>query len=161
MVSLAVFCCLPLRLAVTPSMPRGIYLLLAPRTPDRGVISAVCLPPDLACFGRDRGYLGGFGPCPCFSKPVVKTVLGLPGDQIDLDERGLAINGVPIPNSAPLIRDSAGRSLPRIPDGTYRVPASYLWLFGGSDRRSWDSRYYGPVPSANVLGSLKPLLTLP
>jgi conjugative transfer signal peptidase TraF len=142
-------------------MPRGVYLVLAPRTPDRGVISAVCLPQDLACFGRQRGYLGGSGPCPCHTKPVVKTVLALAGDLVALDDRGLTVNGAFVPNSAPLARDSAGRGLPRIARGTYRVPASHLWLFGSADRRSWDSRYYGPVPAANVVGSLKPVLTLP
>jgi conjugative transfer signal peptidase TraF len=142
-------------------MPRGVYLVLAPRTPDRGVISAVCLPQDLACFGRQRGYLGGSGPCPCHTKPVVKTVLGLAGDLVTLDDHGLTVNGAFVPNSAPLARDSAGRGLPGIAKGTYRVPASHLWLFGSADRRSWDSRYYGPVPAANVVGSLQPVLTLP
>src|SRR4051812_19180152 len=108
-------------------MPRGLYLVLAPRTPDRGVISAVCLPQDLACFGRQRGYLGGSGPCPCHTKPVVKTVLGLAGDLIELDDQGVTVNGVFVPNSAPLTRDSAGHGLPRIAKGTYRVPASHLW----------------------------------
>lgn len=160
-VAFVCLCLLPLRFTTTPSVPRGLYLVLAPETPERGAFAAVCLPSDLACFGRDRGYLGGSGPCPCQTRPVVKTILGLPGDVIEVEPDGLRINHSPIPGSAALAQDSMGRNLPRLPSGTYRIPASHLWLFGAADRRSWDSRYYGPVPAANVVGSLRPLLTLP
>jgi conjugative transfer signal peptidase TraF len=159
LVVFACLCLLPLRLTTTPSIPRGLYLVLAPETPEHGALAAVCLPLDLACFGRNRGYLGGSGPCPCHTRPVVKTILGLPGDVVELGEAGLRLNDSRIPGSAPLARDSMGRDLPRIAYGLYRVPASHLWLFGAADRRSWDSRYYGPVPAANVVGSLRPLLT--
>ena len=33
-----------------------------------------------------------------------------------------------------------------------------VWLFGFNDRRSWDSRYFGPVPLANVRGEIKPVV---
>ncbi len=37
--------------------------------------------------------------------------------------------------------------------------AGQVWLFGFNDRRSWDSRYFGPIPLANVRGEIEPVVT--
>jgi type IV secretory pathway protease TraF len=33
------------------------------------------------------------------------------------------------------------------------------WLFGFNDAHSWDARYFGPVPLANLRGVLTPVVT--
>ena len=43
--------------------------------------------------------------------------------------------------------------------GARRVAPGEVWLFGFNDRRSWDARYFGPVPLADVRGVLKPMVT--
>jgi type IV secretory pathway protease TraF len=40
-----------------------------------------------------------------------------------------------------------------------RVGAGEVWLFGFNDARSWDARYFGPVPAAGVRGVLRPVVT--
>ncbi len=35
-----------------------------------------------------------------------------------------------------------------------------VWLFGLHDARSWDSRYFGPVPVNAVRGAVEPVITL-
>jgi type IV secretory pathway protease TraF len=68
------------------------------------------------------------------------------------------VNGVRFRRSAVASHDSAGRPLPHIAWGTHRVPSGQVWLFGFNDRWSWDSRYFGPVPLANVRGEIKPVV---
>ena len=59
----------------------------------------------------------------------------------------VAVNGERLANSATMAQDSAGRSLKHVVWGKRRVGADEVWLFGLNNRRSWDSRYFGPVPS--------------
>jgi type IV secretory pathway protease TraF len=40
-----------------------------------------------------------------------------------------------------------------------RVGEGEIWLFGFNNARSWDARYFGSVPSANLRGGLKPVVT--
>jgi type IV secretory pathway protease TraF len=43
--------------------------------------------------------------------------------------------------------------------GIHRVAPDEVWLFGFNDERSWDARYFGAVPLAEVRGVLRPVLT--
>jgi type IV secretory pathway protease TraF len=40
------------------------------------------------------------------------------------------------------------------------VQPGHVWLAGSGHDRSWDSRYFGPVPVAGVRGVARPILTL-
>jgi type IV secretory pathway protease TraF len=67
------------------------------------------------------------------------------------------VNGEPVADTAQLDEDSAGRPLRPIPTGTYNVPAGAVWLLSGHDPRSFDSRYFGAVPRANIQGIARPV----
>jgi type IV secretory pathway protease TraF len=43
--------------------------------------------------------------------------------------------------------------------GAYRVGTGEVWLFGFNDTRSWDARYFGPVPLTGIRGVLRPVVT--
>jgi conjugative transfer signal peptidase TraF len=88
---------------------------------------------------------------------LIKTVAAIPGDEVDVTAGGIAVNGHPIPRSAPLPRDDAGRKIQAMERGTYRVGPATVWIIAGSDIRSFDSRYFGPVPIANLRGQARPL----
>ena len=75
----------------------------------------------------------------------------LPGDEVEIEPGFVAVNGVKFPNSQTAARDSAGRPLAHVLSGAYRVGAGEVWLFGFNNRRSWDARYFGSVPAANLL----------
>ena len=72
----------------------------------------------------------------------------LPGDVVELEPDGVAVNGVTFPNSQTAARDSAGRPLAHVAWGVHRVSAGEVWLFGFHNARSWDARYFGPVPAS-------------
>ena len=71
----------------------------------------------------------------------------------------VAVNGQRLEHSATLSRDSRGRSVRHVAWGRYTVPMDQVWLFGTKDARSWDSRYFGPVPARSVRAALEPVLT--
>lgn len=150
-----------LRINFTGSMPIGIYSLspLAPGGARRGMLVAVCAPADPARLGRQRGYLAA-GPCPDETELLLKTVAAIAGDDVDVTAAGVTVNGCTFPQSRPLPRDRSGRPLAPWPPGRYRLGQRQIWL-SAPNPRSWDSRYWGPVPESGVRAEASPLLVLP
>lgn len=149
--------CAGLRINMTPSYPRGLWRI-APL--DRGVavgdLVFICLP-DTAEFERafDRGYIRR-GLCAGGLSPLIKTVAAVGGQQVNVADQ-VFIDGKPLPDSDVRHRDAAGRPLSPFVGGV--VPVGELYLhsdFAGS----YDSRYFGPIPSSGVLGFARPILTL-
>jgi len=154
----AVFREIGLRLNVSPSLPLGLYVARSLEQfaiPGRNTLVLVCLPRELAAFGRARGYLP-HGRCADGSAPVGKPVFAIPGDTVVVTPLGITRDNAVAPNTRALRRDSNGQPLVRVLIGRYAVPPGFLWLVSSYSDRSWDSRYYGPVPLSAVVGTLAP-----
>lgn len=123
----------------------------------QGDIIAVCLPRVIAEYGLAQGYLQ-HGHCSAESIAVLKQVIALPGDTIQLTNQAIVVNGVRyfFPYQA---YDRLGRRMDKfVANGIYKSIG--YWLYGSHDvTHSWDSRYYGPVARENIIGVYKPLLT--
>jgi conjugative transfer signal peptidase TraF len=147
-----------LRVNATASMPRGIWRVEAPGPQvERGEIVSVCLPESAAIReAARRGYIP-VGACPGGYEPLVKPVAAIAGDLVSVTAHGIAVNGEPVADTAQLDEDSDGRPLRPIPAGVYSVPAGAVWLLSGHDPRSFDSRYFGAVPTANIQGIARPV----
>ena len=114
---------------LTPSLPKGVYLL-CPGTPGKGDLVSFCLEGDFAELARERGYLQA-GSCPTGLRPLLKIVAGLPGDAIPHD-----LNLLPA--------DRLGRALPSaLPEG---IIPSGMALVLAEHPGSIDGRYFGLVP---------------
>ena len=149
--------CSVVRLNVSASAPFGLYRLVDEPVA-RGMLVVACVPPAAARLARERGYLGeGF--CPGGIQAVLKRVGAVPGDVVDLELDGLAVNGTRFPDSEPAVSDSRGRPLPHAPWGRTVVAPGEVWLIGIETTRSWDSRYFGPVSLEHV-HAVRPVLTL-
>jgi len=148
------------RINATASMPRGLWQVQAGEPIERGEFVSIC-PPNRADIRQAarRGYIP-VGGCPGDYEPLVKPVAALAGDLVTVTPAGIAVDGSPVANSRPLAKDEAGRTLHAFPVGSYRVPRGELWLLSGHDPRSFDSRYFGAVPAANVIGVARPLWVL-
>ena len=165
----------PLSINVSGSLPVGLYWTGSLPQPDSnpgestsgtsksdpsievGMLVSACLPPQAATSALERRYLPA-GACPSGAAPVGKVVAALSGDTVDVTDLGSFVNGALLPNSAPLLNDSKGRAMPRL-RGRIVLAEGTAWLYSGHSRRSFDSRYYGPVPLSGVRGQLFPLLT--
>ena len=140
------------------SCPVGIYRVVQ-RPVMRGELVEACLPDAIAAYGRARGYLG-LGGCPDGSEPVIKVIVATFGDRVDLSSDEVRVNGATLAHTPTRFRDSRGREISSIECGSYDTCANEFWLFGVRDTRSWDSRYFGPVPRSSVLGAVEPVLTV-
>jgi conjugative transfer signal peptidase TraF len=158
-VPVLIFELLGLRIGLTDSAcPPGIYRMVN-RAPSRGDLVLACLPDAIAQIGSARGYLLRGRGCGDGIEPVGKRLSALPGDSVEIVPDYIAVNGQHLEHSATLSRDSSGRSVKHVAWGRYTVPTNQVWLFGTKDARSWDSRYFGPVPASSVRAALEPVLT--
>lgn len=149
-----------LRMNYTRSLPIGLYWTVREGPIVRGSTVLVCLPERVAVFARERGYLWR-GSCPGSAAPVGKLVLAAEGDVVGLTAAGLSVNGRLIPRTEPVQTDSRGRRVAHYPYGVYRVARNEVWLYSPYHRLSFDSRYFGPVPTANVESRMVAIWTTP
>ena len=147
-----------LRLQQTGSLPRGLYRDVRGAPPTRGTLGVWCQTPDVARWARERGYVGR-GNCPGGVEAIGKAVLAVAGDTVRVTADGLTVNGVLAPHTRPLERDSRGRPMRRVPRGTYYVGADEVWLWSPHTGRSFDSRYFGAVPTGALVAVVRPVWT--
>ncbi len=83
------------------------------------------------------------------STPYIKRVIGLPGDVVDLRNGHVFINGQEI--SEPYVYPGQVTE-PLNGQSHWVVPPGSLFVMGDHRENSSDSRVFGPVPIANVIG---------
>ncbi len=90
-------------------------------------------------------------PVPGDQPDWVKRVIGLPGDTVDIRDGAVWINGQRLKENYTLGTteriDSAAVQLP------YKVPPDCYFVMGDNRQDSYDSRYVGCVPRANIIGA--------
>jgi conjugative transfer signal peptidase TraF len=147
-----------LRVNFTNSMPRGLYSTERQSSYHTGDFVIVCLPDSIAQEGYDRGYLEKGISCPNRIEPLIKEIIAVPGDTVELTDTAMIVNNKPY--AAPLFQfDRKGRPTHYIPRTIYPNTNTY-WLYGEHDPNySWDSRYYGGVEASNIIGRAHPLFT--
>lgn len=147
------------RVNTTESMPLGVWRLSPADRAERGDTVWVC-PPNRSEIREARRF--GFIPhgfCPGGFAPLLKPIAAVPGDAVGVSAAGITVNGRMIPNSAPAALDAQGRNLPRIPHRTFTVGVGQVWLVSDYHPASFDSRYFGPVPTDHVVARAAPFAT--
>lgn len=147
---------LGIRINHTPSLPVGVWRISALDGPlPRGRIVAFC-PLETEMF-RDalRRKTIAPGMCPGGWEPMLKPVAAIAGDHVELSHSGVEINGAVMPGTIRVPYDFA------IPFGSYNVSAGEIWVLAAGHSRSFDSRYFGPIPITQVEGVADPVLIWP
>ncbi|MGB3272949.1 MAG: conjugative transfer signal peptidase TraF [Xanthobacteraceae bacterium] len=144
------------RLNATPSYPLGLWRIEQPVAPIKvGDLVFICMPdgPGLS-LGLERGYLRA-GLCPSGAGPLIKTIAAVPGAHVDV-RQSVTVDGRALAHSRVRRVDAEGRALSAYAGGI--VPPGHLYLH--SDYAgSYDSRYFGPLPDAGLLGLARPVAT--
>jgi signal peptidase I len=79
-------------------------------------------------------------------------VVGLPGEKISFSAEGdILANGAPLPRPGPIasVRFVAGQQTEAA-----TVPAESYYVLGDNTMKAYDSRYWGPLPRANIIGKI-------
>lgn len=97
------------------------------RSPERGEIIVLDLPE------RDSG------------PPLIKRVIGLPGDTVEIKGGAVYVNGEPLMEPY-LDQVTAGAMPPQL------VPEAHVFVLGDNRGCSNDSRYFGMVPYEDIIG---------
>lgn len=141
----------PVRLIwnATASTPVGFYIVHVADALQVTDLVAVRLPENLAGFVVERGYVG-------HGVPLLKRVVGLPGQRVCRTGRTISVDGVPMGEA--LERDRRGRDLP-VWRGCRRIAADALFLMNWNVADSLDGRYFGPLSASFVIGRALPLWT--
>lgn len=142
----------------SPSLPMGIYRVVAAIQPVVGDMVLVCLPLPIADFALARRYLTR-GSCASGVEPLGKRVAAIAGDTVVVTVDGVLINGILRASTMPLRVDSHGRSLPQLVGEQWILRPGQLWLEATGHRRSFDSRYFGPLSINAVVAVARPLST--
>ncbi len=151
------------RINLTASLPIGIWKIKPlPRGSTLKDLKGKYIlfhPPNTPFFkeAKKRGYVG-FGLNKNFIRPLLKQVVGVPGDVIIVKPEGVFINGEFLPNSAPKPVDGEGREMP-VANSIVLRPGE-LWIMSTYSAGSFDSRYFGKIQLVERQGSNPAFLTI-
>lgn len=85
---------------------------------------------------------------PGVDPPLIKRIIGLPGETVTMRDREIHIDGRPL--DEPYVNGPCQAS--RCPDKEWVLGANEFFLVGDNRNRSRDSRVFGPINRAQLVG---------
>ncbi len=154
----AAFYLLNLKLNYTPSYPRGLYQVkkLSAEQLKRGDLVLVCPKlNDALKVAAERNYIHFSYECDSGFTPLMKRIVAMEGDYVEVNAKGVHVNKSLIDNSIPLKVDTKNRPMPIAKSGI--TPKGRIWIISEYSDVSFDSRYFGDLDIESVIGTMKPL----
>jgi len=131
------------------SVPPGWYRIEPGGTLRVGSIVLARLPAPAAALAAQRGYLPA-------SVPLLKRIGAMAPQSVCVAGGIVRIDGTVVARTR--VVDSLGRTLPAW-QRCRRLRAGELFVLSTAHPASFDSRYFGPIDAATVLGAAHPLWT--
>jgi signal peptidase I len=103
---------------------------------------------DIVVFDPPETWSSGGG------VPFIKRVIGIPGDEVELREGQVYVNGVQLDEPYIFEEDGVHQTTDPAPGGstTWLVPTGELLVMGDHRQDSADSRNFGPIDISHVIG---------
>jgi conjugative transfer signal peptidase TraF len=133
----------------TASMPLGIYQRVPIHTWRHGMVVVITPSPSDKALFATRGWLMKKG-------VLIKPIGALPGDQVCIQNDTVTVNGKAV--GPVYVKDSHGLPLPVI-RGCFVLAPGTVFPFSTYSAHSFDGRYIGAIPMAQVLGEARPVWT--
>ena len=130
------------------SAPMGLYEVRPQATFAHGEMVLVRPPQWIRIFAAARGYLPN-------AMPMLKRIAAENGDTVCRNDDAITINGRVVARA--LSADRAGHTLPMW-SGCRKLGEGEIFLLMDV-RTSFDSRYFGPVPTTAIIGKAVPIWT--
>ena len=131
------------------SVPIGLYAVRDAEPLAAGELVVAMPPETLAEFLADGRYLPR-------GVPLIKLVAALPGSVVCRSGLTISVDGALRAQARG--RDNAGRPLPSW-SGCRTIADGEVFLLNASEPASLDGRYFGPLPSHNIVGRAVPIWT--
>ncbi len=140
----------------------GVYVLLEMAAP-RSVVLSVSMEPNLIAeqrllisrvsylFGSpSRGDIVVFTPpnAPADDPPLIKRLIGLPGETIEFRDTNVYINGIRL--EEPYLNEPC--RMGSCPNKTWTLGADEYFFMGDNRNHSHDSRAFGPIQHDAIMG---------
>jgi conjugative transfer signal peptidase TraF len=131
------------------SAPIGLYQVRSQGAFVRGELVLVRPPQWVRSFAAARGYLPN-------TVPMLKRIAAENGDTVCRERDVITISHRVVAHT--LSADRAGRALP-VWSGCTKLGQGEIFLLMDGVRASFDSRYFGAVPTTAIVGRAVPLWT--
>ena len=135
----------------TPSIPLGIYMVKDKKSFVTGDVLVFAPPENVEKIVHDRKWLvakRGY---------LLKPIVAVPGDSVCIENSHFYVNNLDFGEVKS--QDKEGRWLPDYHFcGTVKPGTFFVGVRAGN---SFDSRYFGPIKTTQILGVAKNILTLP
>ncbi len=140
---------------ISASEPVGKYLIF-PYPIRRGQLRVICLSskhkPYMDIMSKIGLQKDSNSLCNNSYTPLMKQIIGVPGDEVSITSRGVMINGILIPETIPFNR-IGGINLQPILTGYKRILLKDEYWVRGIGNRSYDSRYFGVIFNNEIGGN--------
>lgn len=113
-----------------------------------GVIDGIMFPRQKI----ERGMIVTFKSPAELEKEYVKRVIGLPGETIKIIDKKVYINNQPLDEPYTFFKDPYIEKSYRDNFPEFKVPENFYFCMGDNRDKSFDSRYWGPVPANFIIG---------
>ena len=134
----------PLFVNTSSSLPAGFYRVTKVSAIKRGHVLRTCLPDSLNQIAVRRGYLRQ-GACPGGAAHIGKPVIAIQGDTVVVSDQATQVNSLQYLQAPVHTHDRRANELTNAM-GTHVLKPGECFLLSTYSVRSYDSRYYGPVP---------------
>ena len=135
---------LPLFINTSSSLPYGFYRVTKVSELRPGHVLRTCLPDSLNRIAVQYGYLHR-GTCSGGAARIGKPIIAMQKDTVLVSDQVTQVNGRSYFKAPVYTHDRRGNRLPNA-IGTHVLKPGECFLLSTHSMRSYDSRYYGPVP---------------